>query len=65
MCDDGDVDLIDFSKLAQDWGLTGSQADIAPYTGEIPFITPAPDGIVDILDKNAFTEMWQWYRDSK
>ena len=49
--EDGDVDLVDFSILADQWMQAPGQpsADIAP---EIP------DGVVDILDLAVFVENW-------
>ncbi len=53
LSDNGEIDLLDFSLLAQDW-----QKPQGQYVGDITGEYGIPDGVVDIYDLVEFCSQW-------
>ncbi|MFQ6617957.1 MAG: T9SS type A sorting domain-containing protein, partial [Fidelibacterota bacterium] len=52
-------DLASFSS-AWYWSPVDTTRELGPATGEVPDLTPQPDGVFDFEDLMVFIQMWNW-----
>ncbi|MCS5654274.1 MAG: right-handed parallel beta-helix repeat-containing protein, partial [Candidatus Marinimicrobia bacterium] len=57
---DGLIDALDLSKLVMAWYSKDLQFELAPTSGDMPYLKPVVDNQFDIYDAAAFTRMWHW-----
>jgi hypothetical protein len=55
------IDFYDLMLFTDNWKGTDTRYDIGPAEGTPPYITPQPDGTIDIDDLAVFAMMWNWY----
>ncbi len=56
----GLLDFDDFSVFVIVWNNNITKYELAPHSGELPFISIQPDSSFDIFDLATFASMWNW-----
>jgi hypothetical protein len=56
---DGNLNVTDLSQLIDYWNADDVTYEMAPVTGNVPYYTVDPDGILDFNDLMIFVMMWE------